>query len=68
MIDEDDYHSREWIWDFAEDAGFAIDDDGEIYLPDNGEDMDEVLETFANIVAHVAINNYVAKMCEDLRG
>ena len=71
MIDDDKVYEgdneREWIWDLAVDSGFEVNKEGEIFLPD-GVEMDDALEDFGNIVANIAIKNYVDMMCKNLRG
>lgn len=58
---------QDWLADMAEEAGFIINPDGEIMM-DYDDDLEELLENFANIVANTAINQFVHKMSSDLRG
>ena len=58
---------QDWLADMAEEAGFIINPDGEIMM-DYDDDLEELLENFANIVANTAIHQYVIKMTEDIRG
>ena len=70
MIDDKVYegdNEREWIWDLAVDSGFEVTKEGKIFLPDRVK-MDDALEDFGNIVANIAIKNYVDTMCKNLRG
>ena len=65
MIEEE--QERDWLQDMAEEAGFLISGDGEIQL-DYDDELETLLENFANIVANAAIHQYVIKMTEDIRG
>lgn len=65
MIEEEQEH--DWLADMAEEAGFLITGDGEIQI-DYDDDLEDLLENFANIVANSAIGAYVTKMTADLRG
>ena len=65
MIEEE--QEQDWMQDMASEAGFIISGDGEICI-DYDDDLEELLENFANIVANAAIHQYVIKMTEDLRG
>lgn len=71
MLDEDkvyeDDTERDWVFDIADEAGFGISKEGEIFIPD-GAEIDDLLEEYAHIVANIAIRNYVNKMCQDMRG
>jgi hypothetical protein len=64
MNDEDD---NDWLGNFAEAAGFTVFEDGTMEVPDD-KDLDELLENFANIIAELAVKQFVDKMCTDLRG
>jgi hypothetical protein len=65
MIEDEVEH--DWLADMAEEAGFIISGDGEI-LVDYNDNLEELLENFANIVANTAIHQYVLKMTADIRG
>jgi hypothetical protein len=65
MIEEE--QDRDWLQDMAEESGFIISGDGEICI-DYDDDLEVLLENFANIVANAAIRQYVIKMTEDIRG
>lgn len=58
---------QDWLADMAEEAGFIINPDGEIMM-DYNDDLEELLENFANIVANTAIHQYVMKMTENIVG
>lgn len=64
MIEERDY---DWLEEFAEAAGFIVNDDHTMDVPED-EDLDELLENFANIIAEIAVKQFVAKMTEKVRG
>ena len=64
MDEERDY---DWLEEFAEAAGFIVNDDHTMDVPDD-IDLDELLENFANIIAEVAVKQFVAKMTEEVRG
>lgn len=64
MIEERDY---DWLEEFAEAAGFIVNDDHTMDVPED-EDLDELLENFANIIAEIAVKQFVAKMTEEVRG
>jgi hypothetical protein len=64
MSEEKDY---DWLEEFAEASGFIVNDDHTMDVPDD-EDLDELLENFANIIAEVAVKQFVAKMTEEVRG
>jgi len=57
---------HEWLEEFAVAAGFTVFEDGTMEVPDEC-DLDELLENFANIIAEVAVKQFVDKMCTDLR-
>ena len=63
MIEERDY---DWLEEFAEAAGFIVNDDHTMDVPED-EDLDELLENFANIIAEIAVKQFVAKMTEEVR-
>ena len=63
-MNEDDEH--EWLEEFAVAAGFTVFEDGTMEVPDEYM-LDELLENFANIIAEVAVKQFVDKMCADLR-
>ena len=65
MIEEE--QERDWLHDMAEEAGFLINGDGEIIV-DYDDDLEELLEYFANIVANAAIQQYVLKMTANIVG
>ena len=65
MIEDEVEH--DWLADMAEETGFIISGDGEI-LVDYNDNLEELLENFANIVANTAIHQYVLKMTADIRG
>ena len=64
MDEERDY---DWLEEFAEAAGFIVNDDHTMDVPED-EDLDELLENFANIIAEIAVKQFVAKMTEEVRG
>ena len=64
MDEERDY---DWLEEFAEAAGFIVNDDHTMDVPED-EDLDELLENFANIIAEIAVKHFVAKMTEEVRG
>ena len=63
-INENDY---DWLEEFAESAGFIVNDDHTMEVPDD-MDLDELLENFANIIAQVAVQQFVTKMTDNMRG
>lgn len=65
MIEEEQEH--DWLADMAEEAGFTLSGDGEIVM-DHDDELEILLENFANIVANTAINQYVLKMTENIVG
>ena len=64
MSDEQDY---DWLEEFAESAGFIVNPDHTMDIPDD-MDLDELLENFANIIAEVAVKQFVTKMTDSVRG
>ena len=64
MNEERDY---DWLEEFAEVAGFIVNDDHTMEVPDD-MDLDELLENFANIIAEVAVKQFVTKMTDNMRG
>ena len=63
MTDDDD---TDWLEEFAVFAGFIVNPDHTMEVPDD-MDLDELLENFANIIAEVAVKQFVTKMTENIR-
>ena len=63
MIEDD----LDWLEEFAVAAGFDVDKNGNISIPED-EHLDELLETFANIVAEVSVKQFITRMSEEVRG
>lgn len=57
----------DWLEEFAESAGFIVNIDHTIDIPENVY-LEELLETFANLIAEVAVNQFVTKMSNEVRG
>lgn len=64
-MDEENYY--DWLEEFAESAGFIVNEDHTMDVPDDME-LDELLENFANIIAQVAVQQFVTKMTDNVRG
>jgi hypothetical protein len=65
-MDNEEYNN-DWVWDIAEATGFDVSDTGEITVP-YGSNLSEMLESYATIIAELAVRNYVTLMTKDLIG
>jgi hypothetical protein len=65
-MNEDDADGYDFLGELAVAAGFTLNEDGTMEVPDEMM-LDELLEKFANIVSEISVKQFVDRMCEDMR-
>lgn len=53
-----------WLYEYAKKSGFKVSDDGVI---SSDEDLKIPLETFADMIAHETLKQYLAGICSVMR-